>query len=264
MQLEDLGQIHDGYEQIYLSPHLDDAALSCGGAIARHASAGARVLVVTLCTSAPPPDASLSRFAQDHHLMWGLAAERAMAERQREDDLALDRLGADTYRAGLLDAIYRVPEAYIDNNRLFGTPVADDPLSSEARQLAAALQRRAPRATFYAPLGVGNHVDHQIVYAAAREMARAAVAFYEDFPYVLRPEALERRLRALGQRFVANTLDIDATLTRKIGAISAYASQLGSLFEDPAAMAQIISQYAEGLHPQTGTYGERVWLPDAR
>ena len=27
MQIEDLRQIHDGYDHIYLSPHLDDAAL---------------------------------------------------------------------------------------------------------------------------------------------------------------------------------------------------------------------------------------------
>jgi LmbE family N-acetylglucosaminyl deacetylase len=262
MQLEDLRQIHDGYDHVYLSPHLDDAALSCGGAIARHTSAGAHVLVVTLCTAAPAPNTPLGRFAHDHHLMWGLAPERAMAERQREDDLALDRLGADTYRAGMLDAIYRMPEAYTDNSTLFGTPAAGDPLSYSAHQLVAALQRRAPSATFYAPLGVGNHVDHQIIHIAAREAIGPALAFYEDFPYVLSPEAFERRLGALAQRFVPSTITIDTTLTRKIGAISAYTSQLGSLFDEPAAMARIVSEYAESLRPETGSYGERVWLCD--
>jgi len=262
MQLEDLRQIHDGYDHIYLSPHLDDAALSCGGAIARHANAGARVLVVTLCTAGPPPAGPLSRFAQDHYLMWGLAPERAMAEREREDDLALERLDADTYRAGMLDAIYRMPEVYVDNDRLFGTPAADDSLLYATRQLIAALHGRVPRATFYAPLGVGNHVDHQIVYDAACEGAGAVMAFYEDFPYMLKSSALEQRMRALGQRFVASTIDIDATLTRKIGAIGAYASQLGSLFDEPEAMARIITDYAESLRPESGTYGERVWLRD--
>jgi len=262
MQLEDLRQIHDGYDHIYLSPHLDDAALSCGGAIARHTNAGARVLVVTLCTAAPPPDGPFSRFAQDHHLMWGLAPERAMAERQREDDLALERLDADTYRAGLLDAIYRMPEVYTDNDRLFCTPAPDDSLLYSTRQLIAALHSRAPRATFYAPLGVGNHVDHQIVYTAVCEGTGTAMAFYEDFPYVLWAGAFEQRMRALGQPFVASTIDIDATLARKIGAISAYASQLSSLFEQPSALAQIVGDYAESLRPESGTYGERVWLHD--
>src|SRR5262245_1459825 len=206
MQLEDLRQIHGGYDHVYLSPHLDDAALCCGGASARHANAGARVLVVTLCTAAPSPDASLSRFAKDHHIMWGFAAEQAMAERRREDDLALARLDADTYRADLLDAIYRMPEVYVDNDALFGTPVPHDPLLYSARQLIAALRSRLPGATFYAPLGVGSHVDHQIVYAATRAEAGTVAAFYEDFPYVLQQGALEQRMRALGQRFVASTI----------------------------------------------------------
>jgi hypothetical protein len=69
-------------------------------------------------------------------------------------------------------------------------------------------------------------------------------------------------MHAIGQPFIASTIDIDATLTRKIGAISAYASQLSSLFDDPSALAQIVGSYAENLRPESGTYGERVWLRD--
>jgi LmbE family N-acetylglucosaminyl deacetylase len=248
MQLEDLRQIHDGYDHIYLSPHLDDAALSCGGAIARHANTGARVLVVTLCTAAPPPSGPFSDFANAVHQSWGLAPAEVVNVRLHEDDLALARLDADTYRAGLLDAIYRRPDAYNSRDALFGTPAPDDSLLYSTRQL------------IYAPLGVGNHVDHQIVYAAARDGAGAVMAFYEDFPYMLWAGAFEQRMRAIGQPFIASTIDIDTTLARKIGAISAYASQLSSLFEEPAAFARIVTDYAENLRPKSGTYGERVWL----
>src|SRR5215213_9986346 len=261
MQFEDLRQIHDGYDHIYLSPHLDDAALSCGGAIARHANAGARVLVVTLCTAAPP-DGPFSDFASAVHQPWGLAPAEVASARLREDDLALARLEADTYRAGLLDAIYRRPDVYNSRDALFGVPAPDDALLYSTRQLIAALHGRVPRATFYAPLGVGNHVDHQIVHAAARDAASAVMAFYEDFPYMLWAGAFEQRMRALRQPFIASTIDIDTTLTRKIGAISAYASQLSSLFEEPAALAQIVTNYAENLRTENGTYGERVWLYD--
>jgi len=264
MQLEDLRQIHEGYDHIYLSPHLDDAALSCGGAIALHANAGARVLVVTLCTAAPPPAGPFSDLANAEHQSWGLAPAEVINARLREDDLALARLDADTYRAGLLDAIYRRPDAYNSRDALFGTPVPDDSLLYSTRQLIAALHSRVPRATFYAPLGVGNHVDHQIVYAAARDGAGAVMAFYEDFPYVLWTGAFEQRMHAIGQRFIASTIDIDTTLTRKIGAISAYASQLSSLFAEPAALARIVGDYAENLRPESGTYGERVWLRDVQ
>jgi LmbE family N-acetylglucosaminyl deacetylase len=262
MQLEDLRQVHDGYDHIYLSPHLDDAALCCGGAIARHTNDGARVLVVTLCTAAPSPDGPFSALADAEHRGWGLAPAEVISTRLREDDLALARLDADTYRAGMLDAIYRRPDVYNTREALFGTPAPDDALLDATRQLIAALHHRAPRAIFYAPLGVGNHVDHQIVYAAARDGAGAVMAFYEDFPYMLWDGAFEQRMRAIAQPFVASTIDIDTTLTRKIGAISAYASQLSSLFAEPAALAQIVSNYAENLRPESGTYGERVWLHD--
>ncbi len=43
----------DGYRHIVLSPHLDDAALSCGGFIARMTAAGERVLVVNVCSGIP-------------------------------------------------------------------------------------------------------------------------------------------------------------------------------------------------------------------
>src|SRR4051794_20848991 len=152
MQFEDLRQIHDGYDHIYLSPHLDDAALSCGGAIARHANDGARVLVVTLCTAAPPPEGPFSTLAQAEHRGWGLAPAEVISTRLREDDLALARLDADPYRAGLLDAIYRRPDAYNTRDALFGIPAPDDVLLYSTRQLIAALHSRAPRATFYAPL----------------------------------------------------------------------------------------------------------------
>ena len=95
-----------------------------------------------------------------------------------------------------------------------------------------------------------------------RDAAGAVMAFYEDFPYMLWAGAFEQRMHEIGQPFIASTIDIDTTLTRKIGAIGAYASQLSSLFEEPAALARIVGDYAENLRPERGTYGERVWLRD--
>ena len=36
MRIEDFDQIQEGYRHIYLSPHLDDAALSCHAFVARY------------------------------------------------------------------------------------------------------------------------------------------------------------------------------------------------------------------------------------
>jgi len=263
MHSDDLRQVHDVYDHVYLSPHLDDAALSCGGAIARHSAAGARVLVVTVCT-ALPGEGMFSSFAEETHRRWGLSAEEAVRMRLHEDSLAMEHLGADSLWVNMLDAIYRRPNDYVNNETLFGTPAPHDPLLPHLRAFVQALRDSVPRATLYAPLGVGNHVDHQITYAAARAAAGNAIAFYEDFPYVTKRDALDQRLQALDESFVTSTLDIDATLSRKIGAIAAYSSQIGILFGDVDAMRQQVRAYAEELRPDIGTYGERLWLLDAQ
>lgn len=259
MHTEDLRQVHDVYDHVYLSPHLDDGALSCGGAIARHSAAGARVLVVTICTAAPP-DGPFSSFVEETHRKWQLPPAKVMQARLHEDSLAMEHLAADSMWAGMPDAIYRRPDAYYSDETLFGEPAPDDSLLPALRTFIQALRNRVPRATLYAPLGIGNHVDHQITYAAARAGAGKAIAFYEDFPYVAAPGALEQRMQTLGEMFVSSTIDIDATLSRKIGAIAAYASQLGTLFGNAEQMRQAIKAYAEELRPEMGTYGERLWL----
>jgi LmbE family N-acetylglucosaminyl deacetylase len=260
MHKTDLRQIHDIYDHVYLSPHLDDAALSCGGAIARHTIAGSRVLVVTICTAMPPDITKLSSFAEQTHQMWGFSSEEIISARQREDGIAMEHLAADSMWAGMLDAIYRKPDVYTDNTALFGEPVANDPLFTSLKVFLRALRGRVPRATMYAPLGVGSHVDHQITYAAARAAIGSSLAFYEDFPYVSRPNLLEERLSKLEGPFVSSTINIDSTLSRKIGAISAYKSQIESLFGSMDEMSQQVRAYAETLVPEEGTYGERLWL----
>ena len=49
--------------RIYLSPHLDDAALSCKGSIKQQTQAGERVEVWTVCAG-EPPDGPLSMFSR--------------------------------------------------------------------------------------------------------------------------------------------------------------------------------------------------------
>lgn len=260
-QLDDL---HAPYDHIYLSPHLDDAALSCGGGIARFVANGHAVLVVNICSGSPAPDAEFSPFAQEMHGKWGLPAAEAVAMRRVEDNAALEILGVDAYQLDLLDAIYRMPAAYSDDPTLFGTVDACDSLVDALRLALLPLLARYPEAILYAPLGVGRHVDHQVAYQVAVELIRGgtSVAFYEDFPYVAASGALEQRLAELGggELFLPVVTPIDATLARKISAIDAYTSQIASLFGDAARMGYVVTSYAEGLRPDAGTYGERLWM----
>jgi LmbE family N-acetylglucosaminyl deacetylase len=190
MHIEDLGRARDDYAHVYLSPHLDDAALSCGGRIAAQVAGGERVLAITFCTASPPPDGPFSELARRFHADWGLAPGEVVAARLEEDRQAMERLGCDYHWAGLLDAIYRYPQAYDSRDALFGTPAPDDPLFAVLGRFVGGLRARFPQATFYAPLGVGSHVDHLIAFAAARASLGDAARFYEDIHYVLSPARL--------------------------------------------------------------------------
>jgi LmbE family N-acetylglucosaminyl deacetylase len=258
MRLDDLHQIQHPYQHVYLSPHLDDAALSCGGAIVSQLAADEPVLVVTLATASPPPEGPFNAVAQEFHADWGLTAAEVMDVRLAEEARAMATLGVDYLWVGLLDAIYRMPADYRSRETVFAAPVPHDPLLSDLQTLLARLRERLPRATFYAPLGVGSHVDHLITFAAARAAAGPNLAFYEDVHYVLQPGRLEDRLAQI-ELLAPRVIAIDEALPRKIEAIACYPSQIGELFGGAEAMAHAITTFAATRRPAEGMYGEQVW-----
>lgn len=245
------------YDHVVVAPHLDDAVLSCGGQIAQQAAAGARVLAVTLCAGTPPADAPLSPFAQYLHREWSLGDD-PIARRREEDRLALAIVGCDGIHLDQLDAPYRVA-AYGVGDGWRGAVDPTDPLIPAARHILTQLRAQQPAAHFYVPLGVGHHVDHQIVCAAGLWLHEngADVSWYEDAPYAAKqPEAIDQRLQELAIAFHPRVVAIDAMLDRKLQAIRVYASQLHELFGD-ADFVQVMMRYASAIGQQG--FGERVW-----
>jgi LmbE family N-acetylglucosaminyl deacetylase len=245
---------------MYLSPHLDDAALSCGGRIAAQVAAGERVLVVTLCTAAPPADSAFSPLAQQFHTEWSLPPEQVVAARLREEQAAMAQLGCDYVWAGLLDAIYRYPQAYESNATLFNTPAPNDPLFADLQRVVSLLRERLPDGVFYAPLGVGSHVDHLITLSVAGDLLGNNVRFYEDLPYAITAGALERQMQSLDTPLSPQTLVIgERAFQTKLEAITAYASQLDILFGGAEAMVRAMTDYARSVNPDGNECAERLW-----
>lgn len=172
---------------LVLSPHLDDAILSCAGRIRRHVAQGDRVELLTAFSHADPHDAA----------DW--------AARRREDEAAAARLGALPRWLGLPDAPFRDP-SYVDLDALTGPHAPADAAWRRRleQRLREALEAEPPR-SLYVPLGVGDHVDHRLVHEAVAAIlpdltpvVRGAVRWYEDQPYALVLHAIARRLHALG------------------------------------------------------------------
>src|SRR5207248_9897830 len=123
------------------------------------------------------------------------------------------------------------------------------------------LQERLPDAVWYAPLGIGRHVDHQIVCSATDRLAQRGVKvnFYEDFPYVLNEGAREARLQELGLQLEPALVEMSETLPLRIEASSMYSSQTTSNFESEEAMQIATQKYTRGIRPVETVHLERYW-----
>jgi len=242
------------YDRIYLSPHLDDAVLSCGGQIAHATAAGERVLVVTLFAG-DEPSVLPSVFASRLHEHFDLPAGAVMASRRREDIEACRSLGAVSAHWPFHESIYRRDRTgralYASFRSLFGRLETGE--ETLIRALGDRLAELAPGASVVAPLGVGLHVDHQLVRAAAEACFGTGIAYYEDYPYVDRWGALSKVLQPR-RAWVPEVLRLDRTdVERKCLAIARYASQVGTLFRSRDQLERRIRRFAR----KRG--GERRW-----
>jgi LmbE family N-acetylglucosaminyl deacetylase len=172
-----------GQRVVVLSPHLDDAVLSLGAAVARWVAQGRHVEVWTAFTDAPAGAGPPRR----------LAAFGAYRTRTAEDEQALAVLGARGLRLGFAERLWREPRPKTLAAAFVGprTATGFTCLPRLADVVAALLETGAE---VYAPLGIGQHVDHLEVALATLTAARRRgswdlVRFYEDY------YALEERFR---------------------------------------------------------------------
>ncbi len=247
------------YHAIYLSPHLDDAALSCGGQIYQRTAAGERVLIVTI-TAGDPPRAALSAYAQSLQDRWELVTNAAAA-RRAEDIAACTILGADWLHWAVPDCIYRLhPESgqpfYLSDPDIFGNV---HPAEGGLVTLLTQQMRTLPaHDQLYAPLTIGHHVDHLLTRSAAELAAELAggeqLFYYEDYPYAQQPGALEQVIPAGASQWRAIAIPLGAAARKsKINAILAFRSQLSTFWTDLADLERQVNGYAD----QVG--GERTW-----
>jgi LmbE family N-acetylglucosaminyl deacetylase len=226
---------------IYLSPHFDDAVLSCGGLIWEQNRRGIPVEIWTVC-GGDAPMGPLAPLAQRCHQEWGTdGAEETLALRRREDREAARIVGAQVRHFSTPDCIYRRSPA--------GDPLYPEELSAPlspwdsdldgkiAVELAGELELDD---LLVCPLAVGGHPDHLLTRRAAERLARP-LRYYADIPYLLdHPEAFEPAQAGMkSEHFPISKRGLAAWKT----GIAAYSSQTTVLFHDPEKMRAAISAY---------------------
>lgn len=254
---------------LFLSPHYDDIPLSVGATVRLLADQGLAPETLIVFGTEPDRARPLSAFAEAMHERWGLTANEVVASRQAEEAAAAAVLGAQTRVLPFRDAIYR-GDYYLSNGDLFGSPATEE--ASLPAAIAASLDLTGSpddAVRIYAPLGVGKHVDHQIVHLAAQELAARGwdVWFYEDIPYALKPMALDARLTEIG---AATRLEpvarvpAQSTWEQKIDAILRYPSQLETVFLQYVGVGTTREEISEALTAYAaragdGVMAERFW-----
>jgi len=231
---------------IFLSPHLDDVVYSCGGFVWELTNSGVEVEVWTICTSDPPSE-ELSSFAASLHNDWGLA-ENAYHVRRQEDLDALQILGANIRHLTFLDCIYRQSSTgeyfYENEHAIFGG--LDPSESGLIDELLTALDLEIPKdSRVVAPLGIGNHVDHELARKAANRLDRS-VFYYADFPYARETDGREIL------SFLSGSDDWDSEifpvteqgLSMWFQASRVYGSQLSIFWENETSLENEIREFS--------------------
>jgi LmbE family N-acetylglucosaminyl deacetylase len=253
---------------LFISPHLDDVVLSCGGYISHLTVAGECVFIATVITADIPSGTPLSWLARRNHLTWRLG-DAPFGARCREDIAAAEMLGAQHAHLGLLDAAYRrdVDGKPLYTKNTVGVPVHPDDWRHFEPIIRQKLQELLGRyvgddVEVFCPLAVGEHVDHVIVRQSVEALCKPQnITYYEDYPYANRPNAVQKRLNSdgAGQWQPRLTALAPAEIEARIAAIGCYASQVPGLF--PSSLERI-QEIARARLPGAGGYLD--WQPSAR
>jgi LmbE family N-acetylglucosaminyl deacetylase len=210
-------------------------------------------------------------------VMDAAAAGEVMARRRIEDERFAYFAEAAIVFLDLPDAVFR---GYEGDGPLLGSPRDDDIDPYEV--LRREIVRLEPQKVYF-PLGVGNHVDHQVARGVGLRLLGESrtwvmpgpeyvgrLVFYEDFPYAWWNDF--NRLEDLPEGALADLppdvslaaeyAEIGDQLERKISGISIYRSQLDRLFGGTKPMAEAVRAYHTKVAALGGVpgYAERYWV----
>lgn len=228
---------------IYISPHFDDAVLSCGGLIWEQTHSGIPVEIWTVMAGDPPTGLE-SDIAREMHTTWGSGTpQETVALRRSEDQNAARRVGAGIRHLPFADAIYRRSKTgtLYYTGGIFVEPHPREAflVDEVARQVASKLTQYD---TIVCPLSIGGHVDHLVTRKAIESLGRP-LWYYADVPYTLKhPEELPAVTGGMtGKIFYISAQGLAGWQE----SIAAHASQITSLFADVQDMRQTIKEYAQ-------------------
>ncbi|MDB9823171.1 PIG-L family deacetylase [Deltaproteobacteria bacterium] len=209
MRIPSIESIQHPYRHVYVSPHIDDAVLSCGGRIAMQLRRGESVLIVTVFTG----DVERERKPR------GVAFDQIndMKARRSEDIKAMERLGVDYLWLDYMDSIFRYKNPIFRFGLFIGKSNIEAELFEMIRGDIRKICEKAGNRKLFIPLGAGQHRDHHILFQVAKQIIDqptndiddVEIDFYEDVPYVFFPNVLKYRMKLIGAKTSSDYSNID-------------------------------------------------------
>lgn len=193
--------VQDKIPCYFVSPHLDDAALSCGAVIS-YLKDKTKVTVISVCTEISPLPYTLS--AKTFLRQCGFeSAKRLFELRRQEDREVFQSIGVETRHLGLTDASWRKKEHLNFFERMFGRllpeflhvyptyrwHIISGRVSALDEETVSLLKRvlkkeidNTKKVCVFCPMAIGGHVDHVLTRDCVTELFDECVV-WSDFPY---------------------------------------------------------------------------------
>lgn len=236
----------DGFKKaMFVSPHFDDAILSCGGLISNSIQRGKSIQICTVFTEIQKENNKLSQVikkyvAEDMGILESNVdiqeCEKWITLRRQEDERACKYLGCKKRELKYLDAIFRLERnQYIyDTEESLFKKAYETTLVNELIEQFIVLCKDFDVCFF--PMAIGSHIDHRILHRVGLSIAKRYnyVYYYHEIPYCIGKEM---------QYSKENQYDISESMKYKIKAISYYDTQLKGLFGCKEGIGNIIPAY---------------------
>ena len=226
---------------IFLSPHLDDVSLSCGGIVNNLFQSNNDVEIWTLFAGILKTN-NLTPFAQSLHDRWKLPYDAPQARRE-EDILSCSILGARHRHFNYLDCIYRVddqnkPIVVKEEDLYQAIPPTQIHLVEEIQNLILSLVNDED--IIISPMAIGDHIDHRILLKSIQNLNLKNTRFYEDFPYIQKSQPIDSNLSTL----CANKYELSSeNIIKWHESVAAHTSQISTFWDSQDHMRNQIKQF---------------------
>lgn len=239
----------EGYDIIYVSPHLDDAAYSCSGHIRQLRKLGKKVLVLTVFSKGVDaiqqdgPPLELNIFSE----MEGRLQEDMECMRELDVDWCYLDFQEVVFRHGIAHKTrclpYHIIRSFVAS--WFLSRRANQKLVQAVSQVLEEVLVKTQCKWLVGPAGIGFHPDHLIVHRACSRVTSSVLSwFYYDFPYYTWKLLYYLRMLSLARRgFNSVKINFDSDdLEFKCDMVCMYKSQLKELFSNREAARRLIDK----------------------